>query len=297
MPATSRSGLRFRRRSGSDRAGSPSKSRITQSSPSHNVWPRWKSPCTRITRPVPPMFVRRRNRSRTSSPRPRIGSRSGASSGSDMNTRSISSSTVAVRRPSDSAEVCSGQKVGSAGSEPRTVCIRPVTSPRRLSVSKNASSPATIASSARSHPSSPLATKRCIVPSVASICAPTYAYQPVSSAMFSNSAPVKKRSSSSSGLIPASTRRNTFRIWASSKMTDEFDCSPSTSRAACGSRTSEPTEANSTAPSSAWTVSPVRISSSKVRACASSASASKPLPSVSSWYVSCVPVSKRTSTS
>ena len=96
--------------------------------------------------------------------------------------------------------------------------------PRRLRRSRRARAPTR---------RSPLATKRCIVPSVASICAPTYAYQPASSAMFSNPASVKKRSSSSSGLIPASTRRNTFRIWASSKMTDEFDCSPSISRAAC----------------------------------------------------------------
>ena len=45
MPATSRSGERFRRRSGSDRAGSPSKSRITQSfEGARSVWPRWKSP-------------------------------------------------------------------------------------------------------------------------------------------------------------------------------------------------------------------------------------------------------------
>ena len=41
IPATSRSGERLRRRSVSERAGSPSKSRITQSSSAQSVWPRW----------------------------------------------------------------------------------------------------------------------------------------------------------------------------------------------------------------------------------------------------------------
>ena len=40
-PATSRSGERLRRRSGSERAGSPSKSRITQPSAVSSIWPRW----------------------------------------------------------------------------------------------------------------------------------------------------------------------------------------------------------------------------------------------------------------
>ena len=111
-------------------------------------------------------------------------------------------------------------------------------------MSRNASSPATIASSARSQPSSPFATKRCMIPSVASMCGPTYAYQPASSAMFGNPACVRNRSSSSSGLIPASTRRNTLRISASSKTTDEFDCSPSITRAARGAAML-PSDANS----------------------------------------------------
>ena len=70
MPATSRSGERFRRRSGSDRAGSPSKSRITQSfEGAHSVWPRWKSPWCRMIRPLEPACVIWRSRSRISSPR------------------------------------------------------------------------------------------------------------------------------------------------------------------------------------------------------------------------------------
>ena len=70
MPATSRSGERFSRRSGSGRAGSPSKSRITQPRSASIVWPRWQSPCVRITRPPTPMCESSCSRSRTSWPRP-----------------------------------------------------------------------------------------------------------------------------------------------------------------------------------------------------------------------------------
>ena len=47
---------------------------------------------------------------------------------------------------------------------------------------------------------------------------------------------VRKRSISSSGLIPASTRRKTLRISASSNTTELFDCSEETSRTAPSSR-------------------------------------------------------------
>ena len=59
MPATSRSGERFRRRSGSGRAGSPSKSSTTQPRSESIVWPRCRSPWVRITRP-PAVDVRER---------------------------------------------------------------------------------------------------------------------------------------------------------------------------------------------------------------------------------------------
>ena len=49
--------------------------------------------------------------------------------------------------------------------------------------------------------------------------------------MFSNSCSVRKRSSSSSGLMPASRRRKTLRISSSSKTIDVFDCSPPIARA------------------------------------------------------------------
>ena len=75
MPATSRSGERFRRRSGSERAGSPSKSRIAQPRSGVSiVWPRCRSPWVRMTLPPAPMCESSCSRSRTSWPRPRIGS-------------------------------------------------------------------------------------------------------------------------------------------------------------------------------------------------------------------------------
>ena len=95
MPATSRSGERFRRRSGSGRAGSPSKSRITQPRSASIVWPRCRSPCVRMTRPPAPMCESGCSRSRTSWPRPRIGAER-VVSGRSRNTRSICSSTSAV---------------------------------------------------------------------------------------------------------------------------------------------------------------------------------------------------------
>ena len=48
--------------------------------------------------------------------------------------------------------------------------------------------------------------------------------------MFGKPRSVRKRSSSSSGLIPASSRRNTLRISSSSNATDVFDCSVSIAR-------------------------------------------------------------------
>ena len=58
IEATSRSGERFWRRSNSGRAGSPSKSMITQPPGVWSVWPRWKSPWVRIARPPTPSWVR-----------------------------------------------------------------------------------------------------------------------------------------------------------------------------------------------------------------------------------------------
>src|ERR687885_222669 len=75
-----------------------------------------------MIRPKLPIVARWRSCSRTSSPRPAIGS-SASSSGSARKIRSISSSIVAVNSESDSVLGCSAQNVVSLGSEPRIVCI------------------------------------------------------------------------------------------------------------------------------------------------------------------------------
>ena len=77
--------------------------------------------------------------------------------------------------------------------------------------------------------------------------------------MFSKPRSVRNRSSSSSGLIPASRRRNTFRISSSSKTIDVFDCSAPIGRASRSSLPSPanpPTGANSTTPSPAGSFAP-----------------------------------------
>ena len=63
------------------------------------------------------------------------------------------------------------------------------------------------------------------MPSVASISRPSYSYQPSSGAMCGKPRVERKRSSSSSGLTPGSTRRKTFSTCVSPNTTDELDCS------------------------------------------------------------------------
>ena len=92
----------------------------------------------RITRPTAPMCEISRSRSRTSSPRPAIGS-SASVSGRSRKIDSISSSTVAVRIASDSSLGSSGANSGSEVSEASAVCRSPVTSPSRRSRSRKAS--------------------------------------------------------------------------------------------------------------------------------------------------------------
>ena len=72
-----------------------------------------------------------------------------------MKARSISSSIVAVSRPSDSRLGSSGAKDGSDGSEARQVCMAPVTSPSRRRRPRKRSGASTSSSSASSQPSSP----------------------------------------------------------------------------------------------------------------------------------------------
>src|SRR5437899_2668533 len=114
--------------------------------------------------------------------------------------------------------------------------------------------------------------------------------------MFSNPCSVRKRSSSSSGLTPASSLRNTLRISSSSNTIDVLDCSAPTGRASRSSPLIPEIAANSTMPSPAASFTPWRIIDTSSRTLRGSVRASS-VASASSWYVSCVPVSKRISTS
>ena len=114
---------------------------------------------------------------------------------------------------------------------------------------------------------------------------------------------VRKRSSSSSGLIPASSRRKTFRISSSSKTTEVFDCSASMQprpRAAPAPSSAKPLDAAELDDSLARRAPDVRART-QVHELAHLARVRERVErrrrSTSSWYVSCVPVSKRISTS
>ena len=170
------------------------------------------------------------SRSRTSWPRPRIGSTRRRVSGSSMNTRSICSSTFAVRIESDSMLGSSGENAGSDASEPSAVCSSPVTSPSARTRSSSPSGSLASSSSTSSQPSRAPARNSCRIPSVASTSRPSKSYQPASGAMFGNPRADRKRSSSSSGFSPGSTRRNAFRISESPNTIEELDCSTPTGR-------------------------------------------------------------------
>src|SRR5205085_1018694 len=83
-------------------------------------------------------------------------------------------------------------------------CISPVTSPSRPRRERKRSGSSASSSSASSQPSSPPRTYSCRIPSVADSGPPAYEYQPPSAAMFGKPCSVRKRSISSSGLIPGS---------------------------------------------------------------------------------------------
>ena len=122
-----------------------------------------------------------RSCSRTSSPRPTIGSSRSSSSGRSRKTRSISSSTVAVSRPSASTLGVSGANAGSFASDAstRVHLARHLAEPpqpleervRRARRSRRARAP-----SRRSPPR----TNSWRIPSVAPSGPPEYAYQPPS---------------------------------------------------------------------------------------------------------------------
>ena len=80
--------------------------------------------------------------------------------------------------------------------------------------------------------------------------------------MFSKPRSVRKRSISSSGFTPGSSRRNTFRMSSSSKTIDVFDCSLVIRRALVSSVPSDAkpsTARNSRIPSPPRIMVPARI--------------------------------------
>ena len=106
---------------------------------------------------------------------------------------------------------------------------------------------------------------------------PSYSYQPASGAMFGKPRSDRKRSSSSSGFTPGSTRRNAFRISASPNTIEEFDCSTPTGRTSTVPPRPAPADSaqrKRSVPSSSVSSEPLRMRCSSSRPQAGSASAS-----------------------
>jgi hypothetical protein len=115
------------------------------------------------------------------------------------------------------------------------------------------------------------------MPSVASTRRPSKSYQPASAAMLGNPRADRKRSSSSSGFSPGSTRRNAFRISSSPNTIDEFDCSTPTGRTSTvppGDDEADGAQWKPSTPSSTVTSESERIRCSSSRPNAGSASPS-----------------------
>ena len=274
MPATSRSGERLSRRSGSGRAGSPSKSRITQPRSVSIVWPRCRSPWVRITRP--PVAGRRERLEPLAhvlaaagdlGRRPLVGQLEEDALDLLVDVGHEQRHRLGARLVGREGRVLGlraqrgVQLAGDAAEQPQ---------PLEQRVGRRCAMP----SSTRSQPSRAPARYSCRTPSVASMRRPWTSYQPASGAMCSKPRAERKRSSSSSGFTPGSTRRKAFRISASPKTTDELDCSTPTGRtstlpaAPCGA---DGAQRKRTAPSSTGTSSPWRIRCSSSRPWAGSA--------------------------
>ena len=180
----------------------------------------------RIVLPNDPACESSASDSRTSSPRPRIGSSASTSSGSSTKMRlDLLVDRRGQQRERLGARVLGREvRVGRVGAEHGVHRAGHLAEP--LQAREEARRAPTPARRARA-PSRRRAprTYSCRTPSVVSSGRPTYAYQPASRAMFSKPRSVRKRSSSSSGLTPGSSRRKTLRISSSSKTIDVFDCS------------------------------------------------------------------------
>ena len=230
MPATSRSGERFRRRSGSGRAGSPSKSRITQPrSGEHGlaevvVAVRADHAAARADvrehlQPLAHVLAAAERSARA----PALGQLEEHALDLLVDVRGQERQRLRARLV--------GREAGSAASEPSAVCSSPVTSP-----------------SARTRSRKPSGSLRELVqrqlPAVAGAGqvllqdaerrvdrgGPRTRTSRRAARCCGNPRADRKRSSSSSGFTPGSTRRNAFRISASPNTIEEFDCSTPTGR-------------------------------------------------------------------
>ena len=162
-------------------------------------------------------------------PRPAIGASASCSGRSTEHALDLLVD-VAVSSASDSALGSSGANAGSSGRSRARVCMSPVTSPSARSA--RATRPGRRRARRARAPS-----RRARRPGTPAGCrasrrsgGPANSYQPASGAMFGNSRADRKRSSSSSGLTPGSTRRNALRISSSPNTTEELDCSTPTGR-------------------------------------------------------------------
>ena len=196
------------RRSGTDRAGSPSKSRISQSSSSAP-----ERLAEVVVAVVPDHAADRADVGQQAQPVAHLlaaaGDRRerGPMSGSVVKTCSISSSTDAESSASASALGSSGAKCGSLGSEP-SACAAP-RSPRRAGARAPAASRARTRACRAPAPSRrPAGGHEALQDRERRVHRPALVARPPSSAaMCSKPRSVRKRSSSSSGFMPGSSRR------------------------------------------------------------------------------------------
>ncbi len=205
MPATSRAGGAGLRRSGSGRAGSPSKS-ISDQNPSgeRSVCPRWRSPCTRCwAQPLPrtPRSVTASNAARSPGT---YGTRAGTARAASSSRRVIPATSCRVWVPRSAG-------VGSAAAS--AVCTSAVARPS-ASASGRKSRPAASAARASRHPSRAPCRNGWSTPRVSGP-APGASNQATGAGTRSHPSRARASGSSRSGLAPGKTRRKILRMYAS----------------------------------------------------------------------------------
>ena len=212
-------------------AGSPSKSSTTQSSPVQS-WPRWWSPCWRISRPVEPTWARQRAviAQLLAAARDRL--QRTPSSGSSLKS---CLDLVVDRRAQERQRLepgSSGAKAGSSGSRrARGACPR---SPRRAARAGRNRSGRVGERVERELPAVDARRPRIAAQPERGVDRGARLALPAGERgrCSRSRARSRKRSISSSGFTPGSRRRKTLRISASSRTTEELDCSEPSGAAA-----------------------------------------------------------------